>query len=249
MRLGSLILAAFLICSTASAQFGPPQTRATNQGCSLGVGLHNVQSEWTYDYTIARNRIYVEGSFGLSDCSEIFGRVGGSNWVINDVHSFQAGRLHDVSSDGYPAFLSGGMRGTAWGNGAWSIGISLEVAVYSGMEQTIRWTYNTYQELHFDPTVEINGGISIGYNLEQGVLYGGPLIHFGYAMADIRTHTFGSDWAIRDTIDGLTIRDKAGVGCFVGWQRPIGGRGWTLQLEGSVLRGGFGGALSCFWAW
>jgi hypothetical protein len=240
---------AFLICSTATAQFGPPQTRAPSQGYSLGIGLHNVQSDWTYDYTIARNRAYFEGSIGLSDCCEIFARLGGSNWVINDIESFQPGMLRDVSSDGYPAFLSGGVRGSSCVNGTWSIGISIEVAVYSRMEETIRWTFDTYQELHFDPTVEINGGMSIGYNLEHGILYGGPLIHFGYAMADIRTHTFGSDWSVRDSIDALTIRDKAGVGGFVGWQRPIGENGWNLQVEGSALRGGFGGAISCFKAW
>jgi hypothetical protein len=243
------VLLTLSICSAARAQFGPPQTRTATGHCSLGVGIHNVQSTWSYDYTIARNRLYLEGSVGLSDWSEIFGRVGGSNWVVNELESFQPGMVRDVSSDGYPAFLSGGLRGTAWANGAWSIGIALEVAVYSGMEENVRWMYDTYQELRFDPTVEINGGISVGYQFSQSILYAGPLIHFGYTMVDVRTHTFGPDWNIRDEIDALTIRDKGGIGCFVGWQRPIGANGWYVQLEGSVLRGGFGGALSCFKTW
>jgi hypothetical protein len=211
--------------------------------------VHNVHSEWTYDYTVSRNRVYLEGSLGLGACAEVFGRVGASNFVINDVETFQPGMLRDVSSDGYPAFLSGGIRGTPWMSESWSIGISLEVAVYSGMEKTVRWTHDTYEELHFDPTVEINAGISVGYHLDHGVLYAGPLIHFGYAMADVRTHTFGDEWNIRDHIDGLTVRDKPGMGGFLGWQCPIGECGWAIQLEGSVLRGGFGGAISFFRAW
>jgi hypothetical protein len=250
MKLGGIvILVVFVTNSSAWAQIGPPQPRAPSLGYSLGVGIQNVQSEWTYDYTVARNRIYLEGAHGLSDWCELFSRIGGSNFVINDIDSFQPSMTRDVSSDGYPAFWSGGLRGKTWENEAWSIGVSLEVAVYSGMDETIRWTYNTYQELHFDPTVEINAGISLGYKLANGMLYGGPLLHFGYSSADVRTHVFGPDWSIQDSIDAVTIRDKPGWGCFVGWQRPIGDDGWNLQLEGSALNGGFGGAISCFKAW
>ena len=250
MGRGGLTLLLFLTGPTAWAQIGPPQTRAPSDGYSLGVGLHNVQSRWKpYDVTIDRNRVYLEGSHGLGDCLEIFSRVGGSNWVINDIDTAQPGMIHDVSSDGYPAFFSGGLRGNLWECERWSVGASFEAAVYSSMEKTIRWNFDRYQELHFDPTVEINTGVSVGYSLEQGILYGGPLLHFGYASADVRTHVFGADWTVQDSIDAVTIRDKAGWGWFVGWQRPISEDGWSLQVEGSVLNGGLGGAISCFKAW
>jgi hypothetical protein len=249
-RGGSLALLFILTSSTAWAQIGPPQTRAPSDGYSLGVGLHNVQSRWSpYDYLIARNRVYFEGSHGLGDCLEIFGRVGGSNWVINDIQTLQPGMIRDVSSDGYPLFASGGLRGTCWERENWSIGLSLEAAVYSGMEETVRWSFDRYQELLFDPTVEINAGLSIGYCLERGIVYSGPLLHLGYARADVRTHIFGPNWTVEDSIDAVTIRDKPGWGWFLGWQRPIGECGWNLQLEGSVLNEGFGGAISCFKAW
>jgi hypothetical protein len=239
----------YLTSANAWAQVGPPPPRAPSHGYSVGVGLHNVQSRWTYDYTVARNRLYLEGSHGLCDWWEIFSRVGGSNCVINEIETFQPGMIRDVSSDGYPAFWSGGLRGTPWENETWSIGFSLEIAVYSGMEETIRWTYNTYQELEFDPTVEINAGISVGCCFANGILYGGPLLHLGYASADARTHVFTEDWSIQDSVDAVTIRDKPGWGFFFGWQRGIRDGEWTLQLEASVLNGGFGGAVSIFKAW
>ena len=90
----------------ASAQIGPPQPRAQRHGYSLGVGVHNVRSRWMpYDYDVARNRIYFEGSYGFTDSVEAFGRAGVSDWVINDIESFRPGMTRDVSSDGYPAFL------------------------------------------------------------------------------------------------------------------------------------------------
>jgi hypothetical protein len=234
----------------ASAQIGPPQPRAQRHGYSLGVGVHNAVSRWMpYDYDVARNRIYFEGSYGFTDSVEAFGRVGVSDWVINDVESFRPGMTRDVSSDGYPAFLSGGLRGKAWQFGRVSIGGSLEAACYSGQERNVRWNYDVYQELHFDSTVEITAALSVGYDLGWSVIYGGPLVHFGYSRVDVRTHEFGPDWDIEDSIDALTIRDKGGCGGFLGWRTPIGQNGWHLQLEGAGLRGGFAGAAGFFRSW
>jgi hypothetical protein len=157
--------------------------------------------------------------------------------------------IRDISSDGYPAFWSGGLRGTPWEHDPWSIGVSLEVALYSGMEETVRWNYDTYQELHFDPTVEINAGLSVGYSFGSSILYAGPLLHLGYMSADARTHVFGPDWSVQDSVNSVTIRDKPGWGCFIGWQRAFADGDWNIQLEGSVLSGGFGGAISCFKSW
>src|SRR5262245_41439475 len=100
-----LFVGIFLTSSTAWAQIGPPQLRAPDDGYSLGVGIHNVHSRWSYGNVIDRNRIYLEGSRGLADCLEVFARVGGSEWVINDIETFQPGFTRDVSSDGFPAFL------------------------------------------------------------------------------------------------------------------------------------------------
>ncbi|OHB80777.1 MAG: hypothetical protein A2V98_04545 [Planctomycetes bacterium RBG_16_64_12] len=235
----------------ASAQIGPPQPRAQQHGYSLGVGVHNVQSRWMpYDYDVARNRIYFEGSYGFTDGVEAFGRVGVSDWVINDVESFRPGMTRDVSTDGSPpAFLSGGLRGKAWQFGRVSIGGSLEAAWYSGLERNVRWNYDAYQELFFDSTVEITAALTVGYDLGRSVVYGGPLLHFGYNRVDVRTHEFGPDWDIEDSIDALTIRDKGGWGGFFGWRTSIGENGWHLQLEGAGLRGGFAGALGFFRRW
>lgn len=97
--------------------------------------------------------------------------------------------------------------------------------------------------------MEINAGLPFGYTLGRGIIYGGPLLHFGYARADIRTHTVRPNWNIVDSIDALTIRDKAGVGGFLGWQSPIGDNGWHLQFEGSALAGGLGGAIGLYKSW
>ncbi len=203
-----------------------------------------------YDYDIDRNRIYFEGSYGFTDSLEAFGRVGVSDWVINDIESYQPGMTRDVSSDGYPAFLSGGLRGTAWQFGeGWSVGGSLEAGWYSGLERSIRWNYDAYQELLFDPTVEINAALSVGYDLGRGVVYGGPLLHFAYNRVDVRTHKFGPNWEIEDSVNALTIRDKGGWGGLVGWRTPIGENGWQLQLEGAGLCGGFAGAVGFFRSW
>jgi len=202
-----------------------------------------------YDYDVTRNRIYLEGSFGLTGNIEIFGRAGGSDWVVNDVESYAPGMARDVSSDGYPAFLSLGVRGRAWRFGCVSIGGSLEAAWYSSQERNIRWDYNVYQELLFDATTEINAALSVGYELGRGVFYAGPLVHWAYTRVDVRTHTFGPDWDVEDSIDALTIRDKNGVGGFFGWRTPIGQRGWHLQLEGAGLRGGLAGALGFYRRW
>lgn len=235
----------------ASAQVGPPQPRAERHGYSLGVGVHNVHCRWMpYDYDVARNRIYFEGTFGFTDCVEAFGRVGVADWVINDIESYRPGMTRDVSTDSSsPAFLSGGIRGKAWQFGRVSVGGSLEAAWYSGMDSVIRWNYDVYQELLFDPTVEITAALSVGYDLGRGVLYGGPLLHFGYNRVDVRTHEFGPDWDVEDSVNALTIRDKGGWGGFFGWRTPIGQNGWHLQVEGAGLRGGLAGALGFYRSW
>jgi len=244
------ILLLLLAGTPAAAQIGPPEPRAQRHRYSLGVGVHNVRSRWMpYDYDVSRNRVYLEGSYGFTCGLEAFGRVGVSDWVINDVESFRPGWTRDVSSDGYPAFLSGGLRGRAWQGGRVSIGGSLEAACYSAQERAVRWNYDVYQELHFDSTVEINVALSVGYDLGRGVVYGGPLVHFGYSRVDVRTHEFGPDWDVEDSIDALTIRDKGGCGGFLGWRTPIGQNGWQLQLEGAGMYGGFAGALGFFRSW
>lgn len=251
MRVLTLATLLMLLAGSPSlAQIGPPRPRALPQSYSLGVGVHNTHSRWMpYDYLVDRNRIYVEGSYAVNECVEAFGRAGGSDWVINDMQTFQPGMGYDVHTDGYPAFLSGGLRGQMWQHGRWSIGASLEGAWYSAAKHTIRWTYDCYQELYFDSTVEITAGLPVGYNLGRGVVYAGPLLHFAYTRADVRTHEFGPEWEIEDHIDDRTIRDKAGWGAFLGWQTPIGENGWHLQLEGCALRDGVGGALSFFRNW
>jgi hypothetical protein len=199
-----------------------------------------------YDYDVDRNRVYLEGSFGVNDSLEAFGRVGGSNWVVNDVESWQPGKRHDLASEGYPAFFSGGLRGKLWEWDDWSLGASFEAALYAGMDRSIRWNYNIYQTLRFDPPLEFNLGLSIGRDCGLGTLYFGSLLHYAYTSVDVRTNEFGPNWQVEDHIDALTIRDKAGWGAFVGWQMPLGDDGWNLQLEGSALRGGFGFAISFF---
>jgi hypothetical protein len=234
----------------ASGQIGPPRPRAVRHGCSLGVGIHNVQSRWMpYDYDVARNRIYFEGSYGVTGAVEAFGRAGVSDWVVNDLETYEPGLARDVSSDGYPAFLSGGLRGTAWRFGKLSVGGSLEVAWYSGLERSVRWDYDVYQELHFDSTTEITAALSVGYLVGRSELYGGPLLHFGYGRVDVRTHEFGPDWDVEERIDAATIRDKGGCGGFLGWRTPLGPNGWHLQLEGAGLRDGFAGSLGFYRSW
>jgi hypothetical protein len=236
-----------MLAGSASAQIGPPQPRATACCSSLGVGLHNVNSTWMpYEYDVARTRIYIEGSYAFSDSLEGFGRVGGSEWVINDVETYEPGKQHDVSSEGYPAFFSGGIRGMLWECEGLSIGASLEAAWYAGLEKYIRWDYDVYQRLFIDSTVEFNAGLSLGCDLGTGIVYVGPLIHFGYASADVRTHEFGDDWDVEDDIDELNVRDKGGWGAFLGWLMPLSEDGWKLQVELSVLQGGFGGAIGFF---
>ena len=247
-RFTLLLLACCLLHGgAAKGQMGPPQTRAAALDYTLGVGLHNAQSEWKpYEYVIARNRVYVEGSFGLSDDLEIFGRVGGSECTINDVNTYRDDLTRDVSSLGYPAFCSGGVRGLGWHFGRFSIGASAEVAWYSSIEKNIRWDYDVYQELYFDAMVEFNLGLPIGCEVGNSILYGGPLIHFAYTVADIRTHTFGPDWDVDDEVDELTVRDKAGRGAFLGCRTPLGQNGWHLQLEGAAMRKGFNGAIGFY---
>ncbi len=232
------------------AQIGPPQPRAEQYGYSLGMGVHNVQSRWVpCDYDVDRNRIYLEGSYGFTAGLEGFGRVGVSDWVINDIESYEAGMTRDVSSDGYPAFVSGGLRGEAWRFGNGSIGGCFEAAWYSAQERAIRWQHDVYQELLFDSTVEFNAALTVGYDLGRSVVYAGPLVHFAYTRADVRTHEFGPEWDIEESVDALTIRDKGGCGGFLGWRTPIGQNGWHLQLEGAGLTGGFAGSLGLFRAW
>lgn len=240
-----------LVGVPASAQIGPPQPRAEQHRYSLGVGVDNVASRWTFnDLDVARQRIYVEGSYGFTDSVEAFGRAGISDWVINDIATFRPGLTQDVSTDGSPpGFLSGGLRGKMWQVDRWSIGGSLEIGWYSGMDRYIRWNYNAYQELLFDPTVEITAALPVGCDLGRGVVYGGPLLHFGYSRLNVRTHTFGPDWGVEDSIRALTIRDKGGYGGFLGWRTPIGENGWHLQLEGAGLRGGLAGALGFYKDW
>lgn len=234
----------------AWAQIGPPEPRAPRHHYSLGVGVHNVESRWMpYDYDVARNRIYLEGSYGFTRGLEGFGRAGVADCVVNDVESYEPGLTRDVSTDGYPAFVSGGLRGKAWQIGRVSIGGALEVAWYPGFERDVRWDYDVYQELLFESTLEITAALSVGCNVGRSVLYGGPLVHFAYNRVDVRTHEFGPDWDVEESVDALTIRDKAGCGGFLGWRAPIGTNGWHLQLEGAGLTGGFAGALGFFRSW
>jgi len=210
-----------------------------------------VHSRWMpNDYDVARNRMYFEGSYGFTDRVEGFGRVGVSDWVINDIETYQPGMIRDVSTDGSPpGFVSGGLRGEMWRLGRFSVGGSCEAAWYSGMERNIRWNYNAYQELLFDSTFEITAALPVGYDFGRSVVYGGPLLHFGYNRLNVRTHKFDADWEIEDTIHALTIRDKGGCGGFLGWRAPVGENGWHLQLEAAGLRGGVAGSLGFFRSW
>src|SRR5207244_11499040 len=166
--------------------------------------------------------------------------------VVNDVESWEPGKARDIASQGYPGFVSGGVRGKLWECGDWSGGASLEAALQCGLERDIRWDYHVYQTLRFDAPVEFNLGLSLGYDLGPGILYAGPLLHYAYTSADVRTHEFGPGWGIEDHIDMLTVRDKAGWGGFLGWQMPLGDDGWNLQLEGAVLHNGFGVGIGFF---
>jgi hypothetical protein len=130
--------------------------------------------------------------------------------------------------------------------GRWSLGASAEFASYAGQERAIRWDHDIYQELHFESVFEMNFGLSIGCQVGQTMLYGGPLLHFGYTTVDVRTHEFGDDWEVEDSIQAETIRDKAGLGAFFGLDRGLGEAGWRLQLEGAGLRNGLGGALGIY---
>lgn len=235
----------------AWAQIGPPQPRAEQHGYSLGVGIHNTSSRWIpNDYDVARNRMYFEGSYGFTDRLEGFGRLGVSDWVINDIETYKPGMIRDVSTDGSPpGFASGGVRGELWRFGRASIGGSLEAGWYSGMQRCIRWNYDAYQELLFDPTFEITAAVPVAFDVGRGEIYGGPLLHFGYNRLNLRTHKFDADWEIEDTVHALTIRDKAGCGGFFGWRTPLGDNGWHLQLEATGLKGGFGGAVGFYRGW
>lgn len=244
------VLVVLLIAATASAQIGPPRPRATQHGYSLGIGVHNALSQWMpYDYDIARNRVYFEGSYAFTSGLEAFGRVGGSDMVVNEVDTYEPDMTRDVSTDGYPAFLSFGLRGEAWRCGRLSLGASCEAAWYFGFERSVRWNYDAYQELLFDATTEITAAVTVGYDVGQGVFYAGPLVHFGYLRADVRTHEFGPDWDVEESVDALTIRDKGGCGGFFGWRTPIGQNGWHLQIEGAGMRGGCAGALGFYRCW
>lgn len=231
----------------AWAQFGPPQPRAEAFDWSLGFGVHNVSSEWRpYDHDINRNRIYVEGSYAFHPQLEAFARAGGSDFVVNDMATWDRGHERDVSSDGYPAFFSGGLRGMFGEYGRWSLGAAAEFASYAGQERAIRWDWDVYQELHFESTFEMNFGLSLGCRVGSTMLYSGPLLHYGYTRVDVRTHEFGDEWEVEDTIQAETIRDKAGLGFFFGLDRELGQAGWRIQLEGAGLRNGMGGALGIY---
>ena len=252
MRYAALTpLLLLLLDVPTSAQVGPPMPRAERHGYSLGVGLHNVQSCWMpNDYEVARNRMYFEGSYGFTDRVEGFARAGVSDWVVNDIETYKPGMARDVSTDGSPpGFVSGGLRGEMWRFGRFSIGGSAEAAWYCGMDRFVRWNYDVYQELLFDSTFELTAALPIGCDLGRGVVYGGPLLHFGYSRLNVRTHKFDVNWEVEDTIHALTIRDKGGCGGFLGWRTPLGENGWHLQLEAAGLRGGFAGALAFYRGW
>lgn len=244
------LLIVLVIVPKTIAQIGPPKTRTESGRYSLGIGMQNLSSRWLpYDYQVDRSRIYLEGSYGLSDYFEVFARAGGSNMVINEVESWRPGYQRDVSSDGYPLFSSLGVRGCFYQGERWSFGAALEAALYSSMDKTVRWKQDVFQEIRFDPTIEITAGLSVGYQIGRSTIYGGPFIHFGYTRADTRTHYFGSSWDVDDKIDALTVRDKASVGSFLGWQTPLGDNGWSLLLEGSTISEGFGGTVAFFKSW
>jgi hypothetical protein len=250
MRASALALIVLLAGGTSvQAQFGPAEPRAEPFGFSLGAGLHNASSTWLpYDYQIDRNRVYCEGSFAFNASLEVVGRVGGSDFVVNDVATWRSDKFADLSTDGegYPLFFSGAVRGTLLSYGPWSIGGSFEAVRYAGLEQTIRWNFDVYQVLTVDPPIELNLALSVDYAFGGTILYAGPLLHFGYTKVDVVTHEFGPDWDVEHAVDALTIRDKGGVGGFLGWQQALGEEGWAMQLEGSAPHGGYGIAVAVF---
>jgi hypothetical protein len=233
----------------AHAQWGPPAPRASPYGFSLGAALQNVSSDWLpYDFYVNRSRVHLEGTFAFNASLELFGRVGGSDFVINDVATWRDDLLADFSTDGdgYPLFASVGVRGTLLRYGSWQLGGSFEAARYASLEKNIRWNYDVYQTLSADPPIELNLGFSVSRSFGASLLYAGPLLHFGYTKVDVRTHKFGPNWEVEDQVDALTIRDKGGVGGFVGWQWAATDDGWHLLVEGAVLNGGFGGTIGFF---
>src|SRR5688572_5451426 len=110
-RIAVVAMGMLLAASGALAQYGPAQPRTNlEQRFSLGVGVRNDSTEWTYGYDVGISRVFLEGSLCIADGWEAFARAGGANLVVNDIALYRDWP-RDLSSDGYQAFASLGLRG------------------------------------------------------------------------------------------------------------------------------------------
>jgi hypothetical protein len=193
-------------------------------------------------------RIFLEGSVHVWDGWEMFGRAGGANLALNDYPLYNDWP-RDVSSDGYQAFSTLGLRGLVWESGRWSLGSACSVSRYSPFDVSKTVAVNAFQTVYIDAPIEIDCGFPITWRfgeLGELVCYAGPMVHFGYLEGDTRTHTFDDGHLLSDEINSLNVRDKGNVGLFFGLQGPLLRTHARWQAEGEY-RDGFGGSASVYW--
>lgn len=239
-----------LVAQAALAQFGPahPRTNASDR-LSLGLGVRNDASEWTYGYEVDVSRVFAEGSLYVGHGWELFARLGGANLVVNDIALYRDWK-RDLAGDGYQAFGTLGLRGLLWDRGRWSWGASLSASRFSAFQVSKTVEVNAFQTVFVDAPLELELGLPLTWRFGgagQCSLYAGPDVHFAYIEGDTRTNTFSPALDTRDRIHALNVRDKGNVGAFLGLQGPLWrtrGR-WQTEAE---FRDGLGGSAAVFWS-
>lgn len=238
-----------MLPASASAQFGPAHPRTNlEQRFSLGVGVRNDSTEWTYGYEVAVSRTFLDGSVYIADGWEAFARAGGANLVINDIALYRDWP-RDLSSDGYQMFGSLGLRGLLIDRGTWALGSSWSASRYSAFNVSKTVEVNAFQTVYVDAPVELECAFPISWRFgggQQFAFYGGPVVHFAYIEGDTRTHSFARGHLVSDEINALNVRDKGNLGLFLGIQGPLWRTRGRWQAEGE-LRDGIGGSASIYW--
>jgi hypothetical protein len=225
----TIVIAVFALGSMAlaSAEFGPPTPVAQQGQFAVGVGYNYSASEWenedadTVDeYCAKQNQMFVQGTYGVVNGLEVYGRLGMADATIEAPLERDIGDPTDFEGD-YELYYGVGVRGHFKSH--------LPVIVGAVFQYNRLSTYEATDfimpglDVSYEDGYDVSVGLSLEHVLSIGSIYGGGVAHWAKGSATAIIPDAGTITA--------NYQEKGNVGGFLGLRLPLGS-GLIANFEG-----------------